>query len=152
MNKILVIALLAFGIACASNSARQEENNDENKPKLSRRDQIRLGQYQVQGMELYKKYCSMCHQDSGEGLASLYPPLKNSDYLMEDLERAACIIKNGMVETITVNGKTYSQMMPALPQLTPLEVAEILTYITNAWGNEAGISGVKEVEKWLKAC
>ena len=152
MNKLLALSIILFGIACVSNSAKQEDQTSRANTELSRRDQIRLTQYQVKGMELYKKYCSMCHQDNGEGLANLYPPLKEADYLLEDLPRAACVIKNGLVETITVNGKSYSQMMPGVPQLTPLEIAEILTYITNSWGNEAGISGVKDVEKWLREC
>jgi len=119
---------------------------------MDRQATIKLEQYIVQGKGLYTKHCSACHQDSGKGLASLYPPLKESDYLLENLPRAACIIRNGLVENITVNGKSYSQMMPGLAQLTPLEIAEILTYITNSWGNSTGISGVKDVDRWLKNC
>ena len=119
---------------------------------MDRRTKVRLEQYTVQGMSLYTKHCAQCHQSNGEGLAALYPPLKNADYLLEDLPRAACTIKNGLVKSIKVNGVTYNQMMPGLTQLTPLEVAEILTYITNSWGNAKGLTEVKEVEKWLQEC
>ncbi len=113
---------------------------------------MKEAQYQVAGEKIYTRYCAQCHQAGGEGLASLYPPLKNSDYLMQDLKRAACIISNGAMNEIIVNGKAYNQAMPANPQLSPLEVAEVLTYISNSWGNDAGISNVKEVEKWLNEC
>ena len=149
MNKILIIPLVIILLSCGNS---QSKGDTVSQPKMDRKTRIRLEQYTIQGMSLYTKHCSACHQDSGEGLASLYPPLKGSDYLLEDIPRAACIIKNGLVESIKVNGKPFNQMMPGIPQLTPLEIAEILTYVTNSWGNEAGLTGVKEVEKWLKEC
>ena len=52
---------------------------------------------------------------------------------------------------IVVNGVTYNQMMPGNP-ITNLEIAEVLTFSGNAWGNEAGLIGVKDVDKWIEAC
>lgn len=146
MSRLVILSLVSVLMSCGFNKPKEESWQ------MTRQARIRLEQYVVQGKGLFTKHCSACHQDSGEGLASLYPPLKQSDYLLEDIPRAACIIKNGLVESIKVNGKPYSQMMPGLAHLTPLEIAEILTYITNSWGNEAGISGVKDVEKWLTSC
>lgn len=149
MNKLFIGSLIAVLLSCGSTPST---NRVADFPKMDWQAKIRLSQYIVQGEGLYTKYCSACHQDNGEGLASLYPPLKESDYLLEDVPQAACIIQNGLAEHITVNGKAYSQVMRGLEQLTPLEIAEILTYITNSWGNQSGIAGVKEVEKWLAAC
>lgn len=149
MNKLFPFLLILILASCGQSQTKTAENE---LPEMDRRTQIRLEQYTVQGRTLYTKHCVQCHQANGEGLASLYPPLKNADYLLENLPRAACIIKNGMVQSITVNGKSYNQMMPGLTQLTPLEVAEIVTYITNSWGNAKGLTEVKEVEKWLQEC
>ena len=149
MNKFLLLLAITVLASCGPN---QSKENKPEPPKMNRQTKIRMDQYMVKGVKLYDQHCSACHQDNGEGLASLYPPLKEADYLLEDLPRAACIIQNGLVESIKVNGKAYSQMMPGLQQLTPLEVAEILTYITNSWGNQAGLTGVRDVEKWLKEC
>lgn len=149
MNKILKLIALIVLTGCGGGGDKKE--SADHTP-LDRRDQLRFNQYKVKGMDLYNTYCVACHQGNGEGLASLYPPLKNSDYLLEDLGRAACIMKNGQTEEITVNGTTYNQMMPGVGSLTPLEVAEILTYITNSWGNEKGLTDVKLVEKWLANC
>ena len=118
---------------------------------MTSREEIRLKQYQVQGAKVYATYCANCHQQDGKGLASLYPPLAGSDYLLENLPRAACIVKHGQSKEIVVNGVTYNQMMPANP-ITNLEIAEVLTFIGNAWGNEAGLVGVKDVDKWLEEC
>ncbi|WP_370089920.1 cytochrome c [Ekhidna sp.] len=141
---LALAAILLF--SCGSGSEKKETSST-----LSSRDQVRLKQYQVQGAKVYTTYCANCHQQDGKGLASLYPPLAGSDYLMEDMARAACIIKNGQSKEIVVNGVTYNSMMPGNP-ITNLEVAEVLTFIANAWGNEGGLIGVKDVDKWLEEC
>ena len=143
---LLFVTALAILSACGDGSEKKQESSS-----MTSRDEIRLKQYQVQGAKVYATYCANCHQQDGKGLASLYPPLAGSDYLLEDLPRAACIIKNGQSKEIVVNGVAYSQMMPGNP-ITNLEVAEVLTFIANAWGNEGGLVGVKDVDKWLEEC
>ncbi|MEP0985457.1 cytochrome c [Ekhidna sp.] len=150
MNKLIskgVVLLTIALFSCGGGTEKKEEKSSS----LTSRDEIRLKQYQVQGAKVYATYCANCHQQDGKGLASLYPPLAGSDYLLENLPRAACIIKNGQSKEIVVNGVTYNQMMPGNP-ITNLEVAEVLTFIANAWGNEGGLVGVKDVDKWLEEC
>lgn len=147
---LLVLVLVGFACGKSSNERASSEAPEANG--MDRRTEIRLLQYMVQGKLLYQTYCQNCHQAEGKGLAQLYPPLAGSDYLLKDLPRAACIIKNGKTGAVEVNGVTYNQMMPGNPGLTPIEIAEILTYITNSWGNEAGISSTRDVTKWLEEC
>ena len=109
-------------------------------------------QYYVQGEQLYLKHCSNCHQKSGKGLGLLYPPLAQSDYMQDQKEAVLCLIKNGKAGELTVNGKVYNQPMPAFPLLTDLEIAEIATYIYNAWGNEGGQVDLLQVGEALKNC
>ena len=147
MNKMrnIVLAFIAViaAFACSTSGGKGE---------MDQATKVKFDQYVVQGKSLYSTYCIQCHQQNGEGLAQLYPPLAKSDYLMENFARAACIVKNGQTQEIVVNGVTYNQVMPGLTQLTNLEIAEILTYITNSWGNEGGIQEVSSVEKWLADC
>lgn len=149
--KPLSFLLLILSLWSCGGSSSNEASNGEGK-EMDRRTEIRMLQYKVQGKKIYQTYCANCHQQNGEGLAQLYPPLAGSDYLLADLPRAACIIKNGQSQEITVNGRKFNQMMPGVENLTPIEVAEVLTYISNSWGNEAGISSTKDVTKWLKHC
>ena len=150
MKRYVALLLgLAIISSCGGNSSNSENSEESSKP--ASRDEIRLKQYKLEGAKIYATYCANCHQQDGKGLASLYPPLAASDYLLEDIPRAACIIKNGQSKEIVVNGQTYNQMMPANP-ITNLEVAEVLTYIANSWGNEAGLVGVKDVDQWIEAC
>jgi cytochrome c551 len=109
-------------------------------------------QYFIQGEQLYIKNCSNCHQKTGAGLGLLYPPLKQSDFMTNNLEQVICLIRNGKDGELIVNGKSYNQSMPAIPSLTDLEIAEIATYIYNSWENEHGIIEVQDVSKILSSC
>ncbi len=135
---IYVMVLLPFLVGC----------NGENHQNL-----IRLNQYMVEGMMLYRKHCVNCHQVDGKGLAKLIPPLSSSDYLKK-LSNAslACQIRFGLKDSIVVNGTAYKQAMPGIPKLTPIEIAEIVTYVNNTWGAETGLYSVKQVVVDLGNC
>ena len=115
-------------------------------------EEVKRKQYYIDGQVLYKTHCANCHQENGQGLAGLYPPIMGSDYLKKNKESVLCSMRNGLQDTIVVNGKTYHQPMPANTQLQALDVAEIATYIYNEWGNEKVITGVKSVQKVLEEC
>jgi mono/diheme cytochrome c family protein len=113
---------------------------------------VKLKQYYVDGQALYKLHCANCHQDNGQGLAGLYPAIAGSDFLEKNKELILCSMRNGLKDTIVVNGKSFHQAMPANTQLHALDVAEIATYIYNEWGNEKTITEVKYVQKVLGNC
>jgi mono/diheme cytochrome c family protein len=106
----------------------------------------------VQGEQLYIKNCSNCHQKNGTGLGLIYPPLKNSDFLLQNRTNVICLIKNGTSGELTVNGKSFNKEMPAMPSLSDLEIAEIATYIYNNWEHNKGLVDVKEVTSILSGC
>lgn len=99
------------------------------------------------GEVLYKGTCSVCHQDNGEGLPDVFPPLAKSDFLMADKERAIGIVLNGLAGKVTVNGKDYNSVMPPMSQLSADEIANILSYVMNSWGNQAPAITAGEVAK-----
>ncbi len=86
------------------------------------------------GKQIYTNTCFACHQANGEGIASAFPPLAESDYLNADLERSINIVLHGKTGKITVNGKKYNSVMTK-QTLTNEEVADVLTYVYNSWGN-----------------
>lgn len=146
--------LLLIGIMAACNSGDETEAGKSfHVPEgLNNREEIRFRQYAVQGRLLYVQHCSNCHQDDGSGLSRLIPPLAKADYLMQNPQKAACIIKCGHEGSMVVNGTEYNQPMPANPQLKDIEIAEITTYILNAWGNKGDFIDVKQAQLWLKNC
>ncbi len=79
------------------------------------------------GMPLYQNNCASCHQPDGQGQSGKYPKLAGNP--MVTLEDPAPII------TIVVYGKGA---MPGFNEkLNPDQIAEVLSYIRNAWGNQS---------------
>jgi nitrite reductase (NO-forming) len=103
---------------------------------------------QVQaGSALFAGTCSVCHQANGEGLAGVFPPLAKSDFITADRTKAISVVLNGLSGPVKVNGKDYNSVMPPMSQLTDDEVANILTYVTNTWGNAGSQFTQAEVAK-----
>ncbi|MGB0405422.1 MAG: c-type cytochrome, partial [Fusobacterium sp.] len=86
------------------------------------------------GKQIYSQTCFACHQAEGQGIAGAFPPLAESDYLNADIDRAIDIVLHGKSGEIEVNGVTYNSVMTA-QTLSDEEVANVLTYIYNNWGN-----------------
>lgn len=118
----------------------------------SKKSSPKFEQYFIQGQQLYLTHCSNCHQATGKGLGLLYPPLDSSDYMQQNIEDVLCLIRNGKEGELVVNGKSYNQKMPGNLILTDLEIAEIATYIYNAWDNKQGLLDVKFTSRILESC
>lgn len=87
------------------------------------------------GAEIYADFCVSCHLPNGKGVERIYPPLANSDYLKKNREASIKAIKYGLQGSITVNGKKYNNVMTPLG-LSDDEIADVMNYITNSWGNK----------------
>ncbi|MFO1273313.1 MAG: copper-containing nitrite reductase [Rubrivivax sp.] len=107
---------------------------------LTQEDQVQAGQ------ALFAGTCSVCHQANGAGLPGVFPPLAKSDYLAADPKRAMRVVLHGFSGKVTVNGQEYNSVMPPMNQLTDDEVANILTYVLNSWGNPGGRITKEEVK------
>lgn len=79
-------------------------------------------------------------------MEGVFPPLANSDYLVKNKERSIHAIKFGQEGEITVNGTVYNNVMPA-QGLSDQEVADVMNYIQNSWGNKGKYVSVKDVEQ-----
>ncbi|MFT4621846.1 MAG: nitrite reductase (NO-forming) [Myxococcota bacterium] len=106
---------------------------------LTKKDQIAAGKV------LFAGTCSACHQGEGQGVDGVFPPLAKSDYLMADKTRSIAVVLNGLSGPVTVNGTDYTSVMPPMSNLNDDEVANILTYVRNAWGNEGDAVSIAEV-------
>ncbi|MCB9040325.1 MAG: cytochrome c [Lewinellaceae bacterium] len=105
-----------------------------------------------QGEILYQNFCANCHMDDGSGLAGNIPPLAQSDYVAQNQGRLACIIRYGMEGEVVVNGKMYLNPMAGIPQLSEFEIANIINFINQAWGNDYGYLPLKAVREGLEGC
>jgi mono/diheme cytochrome c family protein len=99
----------------------------------------------VRGWKLYHEdgSCGTCHQNTGKGLvASGFPPLAGSRWVKEQPEVLARILLKGLIGPIQVNGRNYPGQVPMTPYedlLSDAELADVMTYVRNAFGNRASV-------------
>ena len=103
------------------------------------------------GQALFAGTCSTCHQSNGAGLPGVFPPLAKSDWLAANPKRAVDVVLHGLSGAVKVNGQDYNSVMPPMNQLNDDEVANILTYVLNSWGNPGGKVTKADVAERRKA-
>jgi nitrite reductase (NO-forming)/hydroxylamine reductase len=130
MNLLLVIVLGSVSLLIAQDKAIQGHQAE-----MASRD----------GKLSYAANCAACHQPNGEGLPGAFPPLAKSDFLLEDKTRAIRVVLDGLSGPIVVNGANYNSVMPAQFHLKDDTIADILTYVMTAWGNNGEIVTTAEV-------
>ena len=88
------------------------------------------------GKSLYEDFCLRCHMPNGKGIEGVYPPLAKSDFLFKNIEESIKAIKFGGIEgEIIVNGVKYNSKMEKMG-LYDDEIADIMNYTLNSWGNK----------------
>jgi nitrite reductase (NO-forming) len=106
----------------------------------------------ARGQKVYNEYCKTCHQATGLGLGTVYPPLAKSDYLVKTpMPQIIKEVVNGKSGKIKVNGKEYNGVMAPLPKkYTDEDIAGVLTYVYHSWGNKGPVVTVADVKKHKK--
>ena len=98
------------------------------------------------GKKLYEQYCLTCHQADGGGVPKMNPPLINTSYVTGDKTKLVQWVLKGSTENVPIDGKYYSNNMPPQATLKDEEIADILTYIRNSFGNKASAITAAEVK------
>jgi mono/diheme cytochrome c family protein len=114
-------------------------------------NQVEFNRYYSSGSAVYQLHCQNCHGAKGEGLQALIPPLTDYIYLKNNKNTLACFIKTGLKGRINIVNKTYEGEMPP-NDLAPLEIAQVLTYVTNSFGNRSGTVTTERVNADLAKC
>jgi len=139
MNKIFVLGFLLFPFGLLlSNSTKYS-------PKQTSETFSALQKTKFPGEIVYKKYCISCHQPDGGGVPHMNPPLINTSYVLGDKEQLIKIVLNGLQNT-KIDNKTYTNPMPPLKALKDQEIADVLTYVRNSFGNKASAVTAAEVK------
>lgn len=115
-------------------------------------EQMEFKRYYIGGEPIYKQRCQNCHGGKGEGLSSLYPALNDGAFLKANKNQLACLINNGIKNKILIiSGKSFAGEMPA-NDIPPVDIAKVLTYVGNSFGNKMGIFTSDDISKQLKTC
>lgn len=138
-NNIIYTLFFLLSITALFHSCQNEEG-------------INYKRYYVNGKGIYEKNCQSCHGADGKGLGTLYPPLTDSLYLKQNKNKLACIIKNGQNDSIQVNNIYYDGNMPGNNNLPDIDIAQVIVYITNSFGNKQGFYSDGQVAGDLNNC
>lgn len=90
----------------------------------------------LKGKEVYITFCQICHMADGKGQVGIYPPLAKADYLAKPLKSIFDVIVKGQTGEISVNGKKYNGQMLPHNFLTDEQIADVVNYMKNSWGNQ----------------
>lgn len=160
MKTLKIIAILAVTTLIASCGKSEKKTTTAAKPttvkvehaetaatnETTTSEEGSLASKMASGKAIYQRTCFACHQANGQGIPNAFPPLAESDYLNEDVDRAIDIVLQGKTGEITVNGTKYNSIMTK-QDISTSEVADVLTYVYNSWGNNNTDVTTAQVEK-----
>ena len=125
---LLLVFLLA---GCGGGNASEHRSPEE--------QQVALGQ------RVYQQQCVTCHQAGGRGVGGVYPPLHETKWTTGDKGRLIRLVLHGMEGPMKVKGQRYNQRMRSLSYLTDEQIAAVLTYVRQRFGNDASAVAPEEV-------
>ncbi len=110
------------------------------------------------GQAVYMQVCFACHQPTGMGLPPMFPALASSDWVnAKKPDRIIRMVLHGFTGPITINGKPFTSPAPLMPAqgnaLNDIQIADVLTYVRNSFGNKADavtpdqVKAIREAEK-----
>ena len=129
MKLLLISGILSLIV----NSFFKNANNLEY-TSVEKTQETTLIESMARGKIIYKEFCIRCHLDTGKGNEKFYPPLAKSDWLTTKRTESIQAVKYGLKGLIKVNGIEYKKSM-ANPGLENHEIADVMNYIMNSWGN-----------------
>lgn len=102
----------------------------------------------ARGKVVYESTCLPCHQADGLGVPNMNPPLSRTKWVLGDKAKLAQIVLNGLPGgQIDIDGDTFHNPMPAQASvLSDQQIADVLTYVRNNFGNKASVVTMAEVK------
>ena len=99
----------------------------------------------VEGGKVFNTYCATCHQRNGQGDSQRFPTLVGTEWVLGDKKKLINVVLNGLEGPIEVNGKPYNSLMPQHSFLSDEDIAQVLTYVRQNFGNRASEVSTEEV-------
>jgi mono/diheme cytochrome c family protein len=97
------------------------------------------------GKLVYMQYCLSCHMADGGGVQNMNPPLINTSYINGDKATLVSVVLKGISQQ-EVDGERYSNVMASFNHLSDKQVADVLTYIRNSYGNKKSAVTITDVK------
>jgi mono/diheme cytochrome c family protein len=141
---------MAGMLACSGGGGSQESSSAEEVDQSEApAEEVTMTAEMTQKMEagktVYNSYCIACHQQDGSGVPGAFPPLRETEWVNGEKDTLISIVLNGLQGPIEVNGEQYNNVMTPHNFLSDDEVAAVLTYVRNSFGNNASEVTADEV-------
>jgi mono/diheme cytochrome c family protein len=103
------------------------------------------------GKAVYDNYCLPCHMSNGSGAPGMNPPLTQTEWVLGDKERLIKVVLQGLNEPVEIQGEIYQNIMASHAFLSDQQVADVLTFVRQSFGNDASEIKLDEVERVRKS-
>ena len=100
----------------------------------------------TRGLLVYQQTCLACHLADALGVQNMNPPLVKTKYVLGDKTVLVQIVLKGMTGEVEIDGETYHNVMAPHSDLSDQQIADVLTYIRNSFGNKASAVSPAEVK------
>ena len=135
LKHILILASICTLLYISINAIQGKSTAEYNTILILDNQETELSKSITRGEEIYTDFCMQCHMHDGKGTPKVFPPLAGSDWLTTKRKESIHSLKYGLNGVIVVNGVTYNSAMTPLG-LEDEEIADVMNYIMNSWGNE----------------
>ena len=144
MSKNIVLMVVAFFLSVTTAAGQKKQASKVQQPSI--KTSIAAGKL------VYTQYCLSCHMADGGGVQNMNPPLIKTNYINGDKSKLVAVVLKGMSQQ-EIEGETYTNIMASFNFLTDKEVADVLTYVRNSFGNKkpaVTATDVKNTRKKIK--
>ena len=142
MKRILILCALMLPIVLMAQTKTKVVTKT---PAAKTKTVVKTPTSSERGKSIYQLYCLACHQADGSGVGTLNPPLVK-EWVAGDKSRLVKMLIKGSVGKVTIDGDTFSNTMPAQPNFTDQQIADVLTYIRSNFGFKASAVTTTEVK------
>jgi mono/diheme cytochrome c family protein len=149
-NLFLLPVFMFMMVSCGGGNQdrnRQQEQQNPSQTKIEPAAPRSATASAHPGRKVYEATCLACHMADGSGVPGMHPPLAKTDWVTGDKDRLIRITIQGLSGRIEVNGRVYNSVMPPNGHLSNREIADVLTYIRQDFGNNASEVTEEEVQK-----
>lgn len=127
MSKNIVLMLAAVFLSVITAVGQKKQPGKVQQPSI--KTSIAAGKL------VYTQYCLSCHMEDGGGVENMNPPLIKTNYINGDKSKLVAVVLKGISQQ-EINGETYTNIMASFNFLTDKQVADVLTYVRNSFGNK----------------
>ena len=135
-NIVLMVAAVFLSVMTATGQKKQPSKVQQTSIKTS----IAAGKL------VYTQYCLSCHMADGGGVQNMNPPLIKTSFISGEKSKLISVVLEGKSQQ-EIDGETYNNVMASFNYLTDKEIADVLTYVRNSFGNKKTAVTVAEVKK-----